>query len=468
MRDGPRRSLPEAGTVAVAGPGPNEVIGVGRTSALAPPAENTPGGATILPGVPLPLWGRTSEPVQPDRSPSAAPPAPVPGVPSGRPVDAGDVPHPEGAWYDAVVEAGSVPDTQSEPDPQPEPQPEPQAPAEATRVDAASEAPASPEPGDDGLGPHDELAEALAAPVPALDPPLPAAPVAAAYAAAGAAPPNAPWGTEPVPAPQAPPPAPFPAPVPLAVPAVQSPSPVPAQAPTSPPVDLAPPVEGTTSPGPGSHRAPEPTAAAAGRSWTADRRPLVLLGALGGVLVLAAVAAFGWPGFLVAQDDSTGGGVAPAPAAAGAPVSLRTPTSAAGLSLVSGPAADALTKASGATSITGYAAPVSAVYGTGRTPVATVIAWTALTRGTPAELSTAFAGFQGATGKVVSAITPAPTGALGGRMSCGSSVVGTTPASVCFWSDDATFGAITVLRPTSAAQGVATATALRAAVEHRG
>ncbi len=97
-----------------------------------------------------------------------------------------------------------------------------------------------------------------------------------------------------------------------------------------------------------------------------------------------------------------------------------------------------------------------------------MIAWTATKRGTPTEVSTAFAGYQGATGRPVTAVTPVPTGALGGWMSCGSSVVGTTPASVCFWSDDATFGAITVLRPASAAQGAATATALRAAVEKRG
>jgi hypothetical protein len=149
-------------------------------------------------------------------------------------------------------------------------------------------------------------------------------------------------------------------------------------------------------------------------------------------------------------------------------VTLRAPQTVAGLSLLRGAAADALGKAATGTTIPGYAAPVSAVYGTGTTPVATVVAWTATNRGTPAEVSTAFAGYQGATGRVVTAIAPVPPGPPGGRMSCGSSVVGSAPASVCFWSDDATFGAITVLRPADAAQGATLATAIRSAVETRG
>ena len=110
---------------------------------------------------------------------------------------------------------------------------------------------------------------------------------------------------------------------------------------------------------------------------------------------------------------------------------------------------------------------VTAVYGTGTTPRATVIAWNATGHGAGADVSTAFAGYQQATGQPVTGITAAATGKLGGRMSCGSGVVGTAPASVCFWADDATFGAVTVLRPTDAKAGAATAVAIRTAMETR-
>jgi hypothetical protein len=298
----------------------------------------------------------------------------------------------------------------------------------------------------------DALAEALAAPVPALEPPAPAEPVAAAYAAAGAAPPTAPWGTPPatvaVPLP-VPPPLPLPPDLP---------------GPATPPVDLDPPSGDPV--GAGAHAVPE---AAVDGSPTGSRRRPALLGAVGGVVVLGAVAAFGWPGLLVAQDDSAGVSAAPRVAApVSAPVTLRAPQTVAGLSLLPGAAADALAKAAAATTVSGYTAPVSAVYGRGTTPAATVIAWTATNRGTPAEISTAFAGYQGATGQAITAIAPVPPGTPGGRMSCGSTVVTAMPATVCFWSDDATFGAITVLRPAGAAQGAALATAIRSAVETRG
>jgi len=151
----------------------------------------------------------------------------------------------------------------------------------------------------------------------------------------------------------------------------------------------------------------------------------------------------------------------------GTQVTLTAPATAAGLTKLSGAPATALAKAASATFLTGYISPVTAVYGTGTTPRATVIAWNATGHGAGADVSTAFAGYQQATGQPVTGITAAATGKLGGRMSCGSGVVGTAPASVCFWADDATFGAVTVLRPTDAKAGAATAVAIRTAMETR-
>ncbi len=428
----------------MAAPRPNEVIGVARTSAaVAPPAESTPGGATILPGVPLPLWGRTEEPVLPDPPPPPVPLAPAPVAAAE--VDVPDAPAPLAAPFGSVaqVDVPDAPPTAMAEPPAAAPVPF-LAPVEALAEAPAPDGPYGPPPSAD-----DALAEALAVPVPALDPPAPSAPpVAAAYAAAGAAPPTAPWGTSAAPAPTA----------------LPAPTSLPEPGPASLPVDLAPPSGEPVQAG-GAHRSPEP---AADDVPDPSRRRLVLLGTLGGVVVLGAVAAFGWPGLLVSQEDPGAAPAAQPAAPVSAPVTLRTPQSVAGLSLLRGASADALTKAASATSIPGYTAPVSAVYGRGTTPAATVIAWTATNRGTPADVSTAFAGYQGATGRVVTGITPVPPGAPGGRMSCGSSLVGSTPASVCFWSDDATFGAITVLRPASAAQGAALATAIRSAVETRG
>jgi len=137
------------------------------------------------------------------------------------------------------------------------------------------------------------------------------------------------------------------------------------------------------------------------------------------------------------------------------------------MSALTGAPADALAKAAAAAVLTGYDAPVSAVYGTGTTPGATVLAWKATRPGSPADVVTAFGGYQGTTGQPVTGIAPVDTGKLGGTMSCGSSVVGATPATVCFWSDDATFGAVTVLKPASATAGATTAVAIRTAMEKK-
>jgi hypothetical protein len=226
--------------------------------------------------------------------------------------------------------------------------------------------------------------------------------------------------------------------------------------PTTEPVDLAP-VESE-----GASDVVEDEA----RSAPGSRRSLVALGAIGGVLVLGAVAAFVWPGFLVAEETPTASVPRPAVSVAST-VTLTAPATVAGMTRLAGAPAEALSKAAAASMLVGYAAPVSAVYGSGTTPGATVLAWKALKPGSPADVVTAFGGYQGTTGQPVTGIVPVDTGTLGGRMSCGTGVVGAMPASVCFWSDDATFGAVTVLRPASAAAGASTAVAIRTAMEKK-
>jgi hypothetical protein len=314
----------------------------------------------------------------------------------------------------------------------PEPEPEVHRPRshrrDGTAVAAVAAAPVVTVGGDAAI-------DALEAPVPQLAPPTPVPPRSEVYAAAGAAPPTAPWGTPPA--------------DPVDVGRVD---------PTATgAVDVAPddaaPVDVEDGDGPAESAPPRP------------RRALVVLGAIGGVLVLGAIAAFVWPGLLVTEDQP---GPAPRPpvSVAGS-VTLAAPDSVSGLTRISGAPATALAKAAAGTTLAGYTAPVTAVYGTGTTPGATVIAWNASAHGADAHVSTAFAGYQQATGRPVTGIAPVATGKLGGRMSCGSGVVGTTPASVCFWADDATFGAVTVLRPADAKAGAATAVAIRTAMETR-
>jgi len=53
-------------------------------------------------------------------------------------------------------------------------------------------------------------------------------------------------------------------------------------------------------------------------------------------------------------------------------------------------------------------------------------------------------------------------------MRCGTTTSQGKPATVCFWADSATFGAVTVLAPASPQAAATTALALRTAVETRG
>jgi hypothetical protein len=194
------------------------------------------------------------------------------------------------------------------------------------------------------------------------------------------------------------------------------------------------------------------------------RRPVALLAVLGAVVVLAAIAAFVWPGLLVSSDGSaTPTPVVPAHPAAAA-VTLAAPDSAAGLTKLTGPAADALT---GVTTepLAGLTQPVAAVYGTGTTPSATVIAWKATGPVSTDAVSTAYAGIDAVTGTAVSGVAPVDAGTLGGQMRCGATTSQGKPASVCFWADSATFGAVTVLSPASPAAAATTALQIRQAVE---
>ncbi len=409
-----------------------------RTTVVPEASDAALTGATILPGVPLPTWGRPAEPVLPD-------PPPAPPVPLAPPVEAAaPPPAPVPASAPVVEFAAPAPALLDLAPPTPVEIPAPiemPAPVEAEarqprshRRDAAAPvataavvtigAPAA--------------TDVLDAPVPQLAPPTPVPPRSEVYAAAGAAPPTAPWGAPPA------------DPVdPGVVDALEmNPvDPVDVAAAEAAPVDLE---------DDDDHDADRPER---------PRRALLALGAFGGVLVLGAVAAFVWPGFLVAEDQPA---AAPRPAVSVATkVTLAAPDSAAGLTKISGAPAAALAKSAAGTNLTGYTSPVTAVYGTGTTPSATVIAWNATGHGAGADVSTAFAGYQQATGQPVTGIASAPTGKLGGRMSCGSGVVGSTPASVCFWADDATFGAVTVLRPADAKAGEATAVAIRTAMETR-
>ena len=400
-----------------------------RTSSVPEQSATMDTAATILPGVPLPRWALPAEPVLPAPAPE---PEPVP-EPAPRAMAMAGAP---AAVADAVAApAPSAPPPAPAPAPPAPPTPMPVAEVASVAAVAAAplDVPAPPRP-------HSHRREGSAPspldePVPALAPAAPTPTRAEAYAAAGAAPSNAPWGTPPAPAP-----------------ADVATDPAPSTADDLADLDAGPDLEPETV-----------EAAASPRS----RRPLVLIGAVGGALVLGAVACFVWPGFLVAQDTPVPQPVRSAPPVAAA-VTLTAPASVNGLTLLPGAPAAALTKAATSTRLVGYTAPVAAVYGTGTTPRATIIGWKAAAPGTAADVSTAFAGFQGATGQPVLSVTPVPTGTLGGSMSCGTSTVGGTPASVCFWSDATTFGAVTVLKPPTATDGSAMAIAIRTAVETTG
>ena len=199
-----------------------------------------------------------------------------------------------------------------------------------------------------------------------------------------------------------------------------------------------------------------------------SRRPLLLLLVLGVVAILGAVAAFVYPGLLVAHDDPAP--VAPVtqqqPQAAPKTATLAVPATVAGLDTITGAPATALSAAASSTALSGFSTPVSAVYGKAGVPGATVIAWTVAPSSPAATITSAFAGFETASATAITDIAEVPiTGGLSGQMSCGSGTVNAAPATVCFWADDTTFGAVTILKPATAKDGALTAVAVRQAVE---
>jgi hypothetical protein len=195
-----------------------------------------------------------------------------------------------------------------------------------------------------------------------------------------------------------------------------------------------------------------------------SRRPLVALLVLGIVAILGAVAAFVYPGLLVSQDPEPTAPVVQQ--AAPKTATLAVPATVAGLDSISGAPAAALSAAATSTTLAGFSAPVSAVYGKAGVPGVTVIAWTAASSSPRSSIDAAFAGFQTASSTAVTDIADVPiTGGLTGQMSCGTGTVNAAPATVCFWADATTFGAVTILKPTTAKDGALTAGAVRQAVE---
>lgn len=418
----------------------NEVIGVSRRSDVSEPFDSSTTGATILPGVPLPQWGPPPEP-EPEPAPApepvlvAAVSAPEP------PALAVSAPVPTAPLMSAPMMAPPEPDDLviAAPELGAEPAPvEFVAAPPAPETLAAHEYVAAPE---HVAAPPEDLSALLAPPeTDSIDPPEalpPFEPLAAVAAVAPAFTLEAPYSHT----------------APTATP-VDAPEDLPALL-DSPPAEQAEPMAD------GSHE-PEPDVEPSAR----PPRPVVLVAIVGGVAVLAALAAFVWPGLLVTQDATTDT-VAATLQVPATRTALGTPAAIAGMTRVTGAPDAALRATATRTTPTGFGTPVSAVYGTKGTPAATVIAWTAPSSAPAQTVSAAFTGFQSAASAAVTGITTVPAGSLGGQLSCGSGVVSSTPATVCFWADGSSFGAITVLRPASADRGAAVAAAVRAAVETR-
>lgn len=259
--------------------------------------------------------------------------------------------------------------------------------------------------------------------------------------------------------PEAPPAPPTPPPpsVADAVP-VAAPDAVPADGPAP---SAEPPADAPPQPPRGRH-----AAAAAEPAASGGRSRLLLLAIVGLVVVLAAVAAFVWPGFLVSSDDELTGSLGPSPTpSASATVTLATPDTVAGLRRFTGEADKALASSVANASVEGLSDPVSAVYGKGTAPQAQVIAWRAVSPPADDTVTAAFTGYEGSTGAQVTAVREVRTPGLGGQMECGLATLKKVKTLQCFWADDASVGSVTVLSVTDRAKATATASEIRAAVE---
>ena len=256
---------------------------------------------------------------------------------------------------------------------------------------------------------------------------------------------------------QATPPAPaYVAPVPVApVPVAPAPvAPVSVEAPIAPASDLVTPDE-VMDQGVATEPAKQ------------SRRLLILI-ACGALLALvAAAAAFFLPGILNPTDTAT-----PSPTPTSNPTTiatsgfvLTTPKTIGQYTRMAGPIDSTLHQATSASVIPGLHSPISAVYGIGEVPHATVIAWKASTTPAPSSVSQAFAGFQSSAKAAVTDIAGVSSTGLPGQMSCGETQINGTPTTLCFWADPSTFGSITVVNPKTSAEGALTAAQIRSAVE---
>ena len=248
----------------------------------------------------------------------------------------------------------------------------------------------------------------------------------------------------------------------------------PASARVAPPVEIAP---MTTTPAltPDSVELSEEPYAAAPRSG--NRRLLTLIG-LGVLLaLLAAAAAFFMPGILNPTDTPAATPSASTAATNSAPSApapitpanflVQTPDTIGDLTRMSGPIDLSLRAATTASAIPGLGKAVSAVYGNGTVPAATVIAWHAVTPPAASSVSQAFAGFQSSAKTTVTNVAGVSSTGLPGQMSCGETTINATPTTLCFWADPGTFGSITVVAPKTPADGALTAAEIRSAVEYQ-
>jgi hypothetical protein len=209
-----------------------------------------------------------------------------------------------------------------------------------------------------------------------------------------------------------------------------------------------------------------------------NRRLFTLIGLGAALALLAAIAAFFLPGILNPTDTPEASPSAtavntPTPSAATptpivpANFVLQTPDTIGDLTKMSGPIDLSLRAATTASAIPGLTNAVSAVYGTGKVPGATVIAWHASTAPAATSVSQAFAGFQSSAKTTVTNVSGVSSTGLPGQMSCGETTINATPTTLCFWADPATFGSITVVAPATPAEGALTAAQIRSSVEYQ-
>jgi hypothetical protein len=212
------------------------------------------------------------------------------------------------------------------------------------------------------------------------------------------------------------------------------------------------------------------TEVAPAKPGSSNKRLLALIGIGALLALLAALAAFFLPGILNPTETPTpinpsAGQNPTGTTTATSGFVLATPKTIGEYTKLSGPIDSSLHEATIASVIPGLISPMSAVYGKGEVPYATVIAWKASSTPAPSSVSQAFAGFQSSAKTSVADIAGVSSTGLPGQMSCGQTQINGTPTTLCFWADPATFGSITVVNPKTPAQGALTAAQVRSAIE---